>query len=95
MRYSADRSQTRAAYRCGAAARWLPRALAGSLLAAAVVATNRVDPELVISGSPGFRTAVVVLAAILAVWILRQGSEVRLRIEVHERDLLFEFGASV
>ncbi len=67
--------------------------MAGSLLAAAVVATNRVDPELVVSGSPGFRAAVVVLAAILAVWILRQGSEVRLRIEVHEQDLVFESGA--
>ena len=93
MTRSADTSQTRAAYRCGAAARWLPRALAGSLLAAALVATNRVDPESVVSGSRGFRTAVIVLAAILAVWILRQGSEVRLRIEVDDRDLVFESGA--
>ncbi len=93
MRRSADTSQTHAAYRCGAAARWLPRALAGSLLAAALVATQRVDPESVVSGSQGFRTAVIVLAAILAVWILRQGSEVRLRIEVNDEDLVFESGA--
>ncbi len=93
MTRDADTSQARAAYRCGAAARWLPRALAGSLLAAALVATNRVDPEFVVSGSRGFRTAVIVLAAILAVWILRQGSEVRLRIEMDDRDLVFESGA--
>ncbi len=93
MTRSIDRPKTRDAYRCGAAARWLPRALAGSLLAAALIATKRVDPELVISGSRGFRTAVIVLAAILAVWILRQGSEVRLRIEVDGRDLVFESGA--
>ena len=35
----------------------------------------------------------ILLAAILAVWILRQGSEVRLRIEVDDRDLVFESGA--
>ena len=67
--------------------------MAGSLLAAVLVATNRVDPEFVVSGSRGFRTAVIVLALILAAWILRQGSEVRLRIEVNDRDLVFESGA--
>ena len=93
MTRSDDTPKTRDAYRCGAAARWLPRALAGSLLAAALVATMRVDPEVVISGSRGFRTAVVILAAVLALWILRRGGEVRLRIEVNARDLVFEFGA--
>ena len=82
-----------AVYRCGAAARWLPRVLAGSLLAAALVATKRVDPELVISGSRGFRAAAVMLAGILAVWIVRRGGEVRLRIAVDDTDLVFESGA--
>ena len=68
--------------------------MAGSLLATALIATRRVDPELLVSGSRGFRTAVIVLAAILAGWILRRGSEVRLRIEVkNDRELLFELGA--
>ncbi len=94
MKRSPLPSPASAAYRCGAAARWLPRTLAGSLLGAALIATRRVDPELVISGSRGFRTAVVVLAAILALWILRRGSEVRLRIEVTDgSDLLFQLGA--
>ncbi len=92
MTRSPDTPQARGGYRCGAAARWLPRALAGSLLTSALVATTRVDPDVVVSGSRGFRTAVIVLAAIFAVWILRQGSEVRLRIEVDDRDLRFEFG---
>lgn len=88
-----DSSRARVAYGCGAAARWLPRALAGSLLAAALVATTRVDPGLVISGSRGFRAAVVVFAVIFAAWILRQGRELRLRIVLDDRELVFESGA--
>lgn len=82
-------------YRCRTAARWLPRALAGSVLAAALLATGRIDPQAVLSGSRGFRTAVVVLAAILAIWILRRGGEVRLRVRVDGRSLRFEYGGQL
>ena len=77
---------------CPAAALWLPRALAGSVLAATVFVTGRVDPLATLVGSRAFRTGLVLVGAIVALWILRRGNEVRMSIAVRSKSLAFRLG---
>ena len=63
-------------YRCGPAARWLPRALAASVLAGAMLAGSRIDPS-VAPLVPFVRQFVILAGAVLAVMIVRKGGEVR------------------
>ncbi len=79
-------------YRCGPAARWLPRALAAAVLAAAVLAAFRFDPYETLSASKYLRTLVAVLGAVLALWIVRTGGEVRTTFAVGDGELLLRHG---
>ena len=63
-------------YGCGAAARWLPRALAAAVLMTAMFGVFRIDG----TGDallPTVRRLVVVAGALLALGVARKGSEVR------------------
>lgn len=62
-------------YRCGPGARWLPRAAAASVLAAAMLAGFRIDPS-VAPLVPFVRQFVILAGAGLAVMIVRKGGEV-------------------
>lgn len=78
-------------FRCGPLARWLPRALAGAMLVAALLAGQRIEHR----GGVGAQAQLLIVAAgaILALWVLRQGSEVRVEVEVDDRGLVFIRGA--
>lgn len=63
-------------YGCGAAARWLPRALAAAVLMTAMFGVFRIDD----TGDallPTVRRFIVVAGALLALSVARKGSEVR------------------
>jgi hypothetical protein len=81
-------------YRCGMAARWLPRTLAASVLVSAVLAAYRFDPYTVLTVSKYVRSLMVVLAGAVGLWILRKGGEVRTEIEVGDEELVFRHGSS-
>jgi hypothetical protein len=78
-------------FRCGPWARWLPRVLAGAVLTAALLAAQRIEH----GGGVGLQAPllVTVAGAILALWVLRQGSEVRIEVEIDDERLLFVRGA--
>jgi len=80
-------------YRCGPAARWLPRALAAAVLVAAVLAAFRFDPYETLSASKYLRNLVAVLGAVLALWILRKGGEVRTAFAVGDSEILLRHGS--
>jgi hypothetical protein len=77
MPVSRDAPDSDAEYRCATAARWLPRALAGSVLAATVLAAFRFDPYEVLSVTRFLRAGLSLLGAILALWVVKKGAEVR------------------
>jgi len=79
-------SATGRTYRCSIAARWLPRALAGATLTAALLAAYGLDPQARVGGSGVMRGLVVALGAILALWLLRAGGELRLEVDLPARD---------
>lgn len=81
-------------YRASAPARWLPRALAGSLLAAATLVALSVDPAGVSDYSRPFGIALVVLAAVAALWVVRRGAEVRVRVTPASKDIEFRLASS-
>jgi hypothetical protein len=72
------RAAAGAFHRCPAAARWLPRVLAASVLMLTLVAALGVDPDGVVARwSSGFRGMLAVAGAVAALWIVRRGGEVR------------------
>lgn len=88
-------------FRCAAAARWLPRALAASALVSAMILSTRIYPGIAGVGGSHARTLVVVVGAAFALGIVRSGGMVRaefslagdslrLRIGKHERKLPYE-----
>jgi len=80
-------------YTCGRAAHWLPRTLAGALLLAGLLAAARVDPEAAVSGSRRFRALVVLAGAVLALWVVRKGGEVRQGVVSGDDALEVRYGA--
>ncbi len=74
-------------FRCAAAARWLPRVLAGCVLAAAMFFSfgRTTGPSL-------FGRAVVFAAALVALWIIRQGAELRTEVGLVEDAVIFGGG---
>jgi len=90
---SAGRADDPSFYRCGLAARWLPRALAAAVLVAAVLAAFRFDPHEVLSASKYLRNLVAVLGGVLALWVVRKGGEVRTAFAVGADELLIRHGA--
>jgi hypothetical protein len=81
---------TESSYRCGLAARWLPRTLAASVLVAGLLVAGRVDTDLGVPGARTLRGLLAVGAAVAALWILRKGGEVRLRVTAGAEGLAFE-----
>ena len=63
-------------YRCGAAARWLPRSLGGAVLVAATLMALEVDAT-VVRMLPFVRQLVMAAGALVAWLIVRGGAEVR------------------
>jgi hypothetical protein len=80
-------------YVCGPAARWLPRALSGSVLTAGLLAVARLGGVAGIPMSQGFRLLLMMLAAAAALWIVRRGGEVRIRVSVAADGVVFEAGS--
>lgn len=80
-------------YRCGLAARWLPRVLAAAVLVAAVLAAYGFDQHDVLSASKYLRNLVAVLGGVVALWIVRKGGEVRTAFAVGIEELLIRHGA--
>ncbi len=79
-------------YRCGGAARWLPRALAGSVLAAGMLAGARIEARGGVPGSASFRVLLVLAAAATALWIVRKGGEVRVQARPDAEGLVLTTG---
>jgi len=78
-------------FRCGRAARWLPRVLGASILVAAILAARRVSPAAATLGEFTWIGPVVVLVgAWLGLWTVRGGSEVHRVIRVTPDALQFE-----
>jgi hypothetical protein len=79
-------------YRCSAAARWLPRTLAGTVVLAALLVTSRFGNAPGIVGSARLRMAIWIGAGLLALWLLRKGAELRLRVSLTGNSLVFDYG---
>jgi len=63
-------------YGCGPAARWLPRAMAAAVLATSMLSAFRIDATSQ-AMAPTVRNVVVFAGALLALGVVRKGSEVR------------------
>jgi len=87
---SATDSGASRVYLCGIGARWLPRVLGGAVLGAGLLAVARIGAQSTVPGARSFRGVLVVFVAIVALWIVRKGSEVRLRVRVDRDGLSFE-----
>ncbi len=83
-----------AVFVCGRTALWMPRVLAGAVLVSGMLAAFRVDGYAELQFSSGLLATVVVFSAFLAIWILRAGAEVRLRVRFDGGLVLFEIGNS-
>lgn len=84
-------SQEGRTYRCSAAARWLPRVLAGAVLAAAMIASWP-RPDAVPPPPRLLQPLVVVLGAAFALWVVRKGSVLRREIDLGVDGLTFRIG---
>lgn len=80
-------------FSCGAAARWLPRSLAGATLAVAMLIVAGLETETPIYGMRMFRILLVMLAAAVALWVVRKGGEVRMVVSLEEEGVAFEVGS--
>jgi hypothetical protein len=60
------------------------------VLVAGLLAVARIGAQSTVSGARSFRGLLVVLAAIVALWIVRKGGEVRLRVRADRKGLSFE-----
>lgn len=77
-----DASRT---WRCGVAARWLPRALGGAALALGTAVALSIAPEAAGPFARRARLALALAGAGVALWLVRKGAEVRrsVRLEGH------------
>ncbi len=76
-------------YRCNLLARWLPRVLAAAILIAALVAGYRLADTAL---GARFRSVLVAGAALIALFVIRTGAEVRLSIRPQPEGLAFRLG---
>jgi len=74
-------------FECGVAARWLPRVLAGAVLASGMIAASTIDPEGLVSWSGRVRVAMWVVSAALALAIVRGGAVLKRFAELGEENL--------
>jgi hypothetical protein len=79
-------------YRCGTAARWLPRLLAASVLTAAVLAAFRFDPAQTLTASKYLRNVLAVFGGVLALWLVRKAGEVHAVLVLGREELTFRYG---
>jgi len=63
------------------------------VLAAGVLAAGRVGSEATAGGAQGFQLALLMAAAAAALWIVRKGGEVRVRVSVEAENVVFEVGS--
>ncbi len=80
-------------FRCGAAARWLPRALAAAVLTAVTLGALRIDPSAD-ALLPFVRQFIMLAGAALAVAIVRMGGEVRYTFALTRDAVIVALGAS-
>ena len=80
-------------YRCGSAARWLPRALAGSIVASVLPVIQRIDAASGIPGLKMFHGGLILVAGLVGFWVLRRGGELRMAVEVRDDRLVFRAGS--
>ena len=90
---TADASEQLPQFRCGLAARWLPRAMAAAILVTAMLASWRIDERVSQTVWGYARHAVVLAGALAALGLLRQGGEVRVDVRLEEGRLEFVHGA--
>lgn len=76
------------AYRCGRAARGLPRILAGALLAAALIAAYQLPPTRLVKASFA-RQGVMAIGVLAAFWVVRSGRELSTTVVVGDEALEF------
>jgi hypothetical protein len=79
-------------YRCSAAARWLPRTVAATVVLATLFVTGRFEGAPGVVGSPRLRMALWIGAGLFALWVLRKGAELRLRCWLTGDSLVFDYG---
>lgn len=89
------RETERRRWAAGPAARWLPRALAASLLTAGLLAAFRFDEHGNLPFARGIQGVIVVAGAALGLWVLRAGAESRVVAVLEPRRLLLEHGGHV
>lgn len=75
--------------RCSVACRWAPRVLGAAMLAAAYITSRGIDPDGLLPASSTFRMLVVVAGAVLALWLVRTGSEVYLEVGAADEGVVF------
>lgn len=80
-------------FRCSAAARWLPRALAGATLSTSLFMMFRIEHQDALGVFQALRVIVVLLGAALALWLLRRGAELRVRVTLEAARLRLAYGA--
>jgi hypothetical protein len=81
-----------AEYRCSAAARWLPRILAASLLAAGLLAAFHFERSPGVPYASQFEAFLILVGGVVAFWVIKTGAEVRLRLRFEGTRLWFSYG---
>jgi hypothetical protein len=79
-------------YTSGLAARWLPRLLAGAVLAASMVLAMRYESTVNGDFVRLLRAVIMSMGGMVALWIVRSGAEVRLVVELNSQQLRFGIG---
>jgi len=81
------------AYACGWVARLSPRVLAGTMVLAVLLVTDRFQDAPGLVGSTRMHLALWASAAVLALWALNKGAELRVKVAISDDRLSFRYGA--
>jgi len=81
-----------AVFRCGWLSRNSPRVLAGALIVAVFLVTGRFQDAPGIIGGARLHLSLWAGAALLSLWVLNKGAELRLRVGISDQDLSFGYG---
>lgn len=82
-----------AVFRCGWTSRNAPRVLAAALILAVFLVTGRFQDAPGIIGGARLHLALWGGAALLSLWVLNKGAELRLRVGISDQGLSFGYGA--
>jgi hypothetical protein len=80
-------------YRCGPAARWLPRVLAATWLLAGLVVAMGLGSAQHLPFARGVQWIVIAAGGVFGAWTLRSGRETAVRVTVTPSQVLFAYGA--